>query len=146
MRERAVRTAAVAGVLTVLLAACGGFGLRSGESAQPLPAPTTEPRHEMLDDDENQVRIWPRSARVEEGVAYHFTAYTHCGLDHALDFDGSFWRLDARLTPDSHDLGDPDDTGTIRLESTDVAVFTSARGTQYRLVRHDGPLDTFFCD
>lgn len=145
MPGRLLRSAAVAAALAILLAACGGFGVFAVDSPQTLPEPTAEPRHEMLDD-ENQVRIWPRSARVEEGVTYRFTAYTHCGLDHALDFDGSFWRLDARLTRDNHELHDPDDKGTIRLDSEDVAVFTSSRGTQFRLVRHDGPLDTFFCD
>lgn len=33
----------------------------------------------------------PRSSPVELGKAYPYKLYTHCGVDLAVDFDGSFW-------------------------------------------------------
>jgi hypothetical protein len=122
-----------------------GDALRSVAGPQPLPEPTAEPRWEELDDD-GVVRHWPRSAQVEPGVPYRMTAYTHCGLDHLLDFDGSYWEV-AGGPDDPYDaLADPEDAGVITLVADDTAVYRSSTGAEFELRRTDGPRDTHWCE
>jgi hypothetical protein len=44
---------------------------------------------------------------VKQGQAYHFTLYTHCGLDGSVDFDGSFWDVSASPITGSGGNGRP---------------------------------------
>ncbi len=133
-------------VLAGLLVSCGPLtdGVL-GPRGAPLPEPTTEPRTEHLDDGA-MVRMWPRSARVEEGVAYRMATYTHCGLDYALDFDGSFWEVVSGPTDRRTSLDDPEDEGTITLVETDRAVYESSTGAQFELRRTDGPREVHVCE
>ncbi len=126
-------------MLALLGTACGESG---GPEARPLPSPTASPRHENLPD--GRVRIWPISARVQQGVPYRITVLTHCGLDHALDFDGSFWQVVEQ--PASPELGGLEDEGDITLESEDEATYRSAAGQVFRLVRREGPKAIFPCE
>lgn len=131
----------VTGMLVLLLAgaACGGS---AEQLAVPLPEPTTEPRSEELPD--YRVRVWPNSARVEEDVPYRIDVYTHCGLDHLLDFDGSFWEV--TQGPEAPELGDPEDEGVITLESEDRAVYRSSTGATFELRRLEGPREIYLCE
>jgi hypothetical protein len=128
-------------VAVALTAACGGGGL--GQAPRPLPEPTGEARTEDLPD--GQVRAWPRSATVEEGVRYRMTVYTHCGLDYLLDFDGSFWEVASGPAYDDT-LGDPDDEGIITLVGVDDAVYESSGGGEFPLRRVEGPREVWLCD
>ena len=129
-------------VALLLLAGCGQVD--QAAAPRPLPAPASEPRTEELDED--QVRIWPRSAPIEHGVPYSLTAFTHCGLDHTLDVDGSFWEVvDAPDDPWAV-LDNPDDDGVITILDDDHAIYTSSGGGRFGLVRTEGPRDVLYCD
>lgn len=121
----------------------GVAGPAAGQQPQPLPE-RGEVRSEPIDED--HVRIWPASGSVQQGVPYRITVSTHCGLDHALDFDGSFW--DAETGPqDPRDaLDTPEDEGIITLESQDVAAYRSSKGGEFRLRRTDGPREILLCE
>ncbi len=137
---RRVRVAVLGlAVMALVGAACGESGT---SEARPLPSPTASPRHEILPD--GRVRIWPTSARVEEGVPYRITVFTHCGLEHSLDFDGSFW--DVTEQPALPELGGFEDEGEITLESRDAATYRSASGQVFRLARHEGPRAVYPCE
>lgn len=133
-------------VAAVVVVGCGPTpGFVVGAEPEPLPEPTVDHRWEDLDDD--RVRTWPRSARIEPGVDYRFTAYTHCGLDHAFDLDGSFWVLISEHDGPRHEvLDDPDDTGVATLLGDDTAVYRSSKGEEFRLHRIEGPIDIHLCD
>jgi hypothetical protein len=137
----AVRAGAVLMVLAVLAVSCGDAGGR--DAARELPE-RGEVRQEELDD--LRVRRWPASGEVEQGVRYRMTAYTHCGLDHLLDFDGSLWEVASGPDDPWAELGDPFDDGVIRLEADDVAVYESSTGAEFRLRRLEGPKDIHLCD
>jgi hypothetical protein len=128
----------------LIAAACGGAGGPS-VAQQPRPLPERgEVRSEPIDED--HVRIWPASGAVQEGVAYQMTAYTHCGLDHALDFDGSFWEVEAGPDDPRDVLDNPEDEGVITLQSQDVAVYISSGGGDFRLRRVEGPREILLCE
>lgn len=79
----------------------------------------------------------PRSSPAELGKAYPYKLYTHCGVDLAVDFDGSFWQLSHPVeVPES--LGDPSQEGTMTLIDSDSARFDFAGGSLY-FIRHQGP-------
>jgi hypothetical protein len=79
----------------------------------------------------------PQSARVERGKAYPFVLYTHCGVDYATDFDGSFWdAVEKNYLPAS--LGNPAQRGTMTLTDDDHATFTFGGGS-ILFTRHLGP-------
>lgn len=103
---------------------------------------TASPRSEELPNE--QVRIWPRSSRVEAGIRYRITVYTHCGLDYLLDFDGSFWDS-AQAAPSEAAWDDPDDDGVITLDSENEAIYRSSKGFEFRLTRHPGPKAVYLC-
>lgn len=82
-------------------------------------------------------RAWPGSVDVDVGVRYRYTAYTHCGIGHSLDFDGSFWRP---LGADDAELDDPFEQGVITLVSENEAEFeSSSTGATVLLERLHGP-------
>lgn len=72
-------------------------------------------------------------------VTYRYTLYDHCGLNTVpILFDGSEWWFgpaDKGRHPKG--FGDPDDHGTIRLQSHDVAIYRSEGGTERRVTRGD---------
>ena len=79
----------------------------------------------------------PLSPPAELGKVYPFMLYTHCGADHSVDFDGSFWQLsDPAEVPPS--LGDPSQEGTMTLINRDYARFDFERGSLL-FIRHKGP-------
>lgn len=79
----------------------------------------------------------PLSPPAELGKAYPFQLYTHCGVDLAVDFDGSFWQLsNPEEVPES--LGDPSQEGTMTLIDSDYARFDFAGGSLL-FIRHQGP-------
>ena len=130
----------------VLLASCGGGAGANGQMDEPqmLPEPTTETWSEPAGDE--QVRFWPASARVEQGVPYRMTTYTHCGLDYLLDFDGSFWEVASGPEDTGDALGDPEDEGVITLVSADTAVYESGREAEFHLRRLAGPREVHLCE
>lgn len=123
-------------VAALLVAACGA------PEPQQLPEPVETWRTEELAD--GQVRFWPRSAPVEQGVTYHMTTYTHCGLDYLFDFDASFWVVESG--PGHGYLNDPDDEGQVRLVSENRAVYISSLDGEFNLIRIDGPREIYLCD
>lgn len=119
-------------------------GLPSAEpppaSAPPiLPVPTDE----VLPD--GRIRSWPRSLPALPGAVEVITVVTHCGFEGSLDWDGSFWREEAR-SPEGGPIGDFEDTGPITLIDADTARFQSSTGTLVRLQRIDGPVIRSLCD
>jgi hypothetical protein len=109
-----------------------------------LPEPTAPPRTEQLDD--STWREWSTSAPVEEGVEYRMNVYTHCGLDYLLDFDRSFWDVEAAPHDPFEHLDDPFDEGLIRRVGRDTAVFVSSAGAEFRLARADRRRDVGPCE
>ena len=133
----------VGAAMVGLAVGCGG-GLSVSGQPQPLPEPAAEPRWEMIDED--HVRIWPTSAAVEEGVAYRMTAFTHCGLDHLFDLDGSFWEVAEGPAESGEALDNPEDEGVVTLVASDTAVYASSTGAEFRLRRLDGPREVLLCE
>lgn len=76
--------------------------------------------------------ISPRGALV--AVAYGY-AMPHCGINGAIDVDGSYWDT-IGIAADSVDFDGA--VGTFRLESATTAVFTRGDGRTLQLVRHEG--------
>lgn len=128
-----MRSAAVA----ILLLASTGCGLASrGENLPPDMAAIN--RAQPLDD--GMSRIWPRSARAEEGVEYIYET-GHCGLTFDLDFDGSFWEAanpNGEKEPPSFFINY--DKGYITLVSDDEATYEASTGEVVELKRVDGPI------
>jgi len=88
------------------------------------------------------VTLTPKSVHVAVGHAYPFRLLTHCGVDFATDFDGSYWDLtDPRwlkqqgITPS---VGNPFQDGTMTLVDTDTARFDYP-GDHIIFRRHGGP-------
>jgi len=137
-----MRTTIALLVALLLLAGCGQVD--QAAAPRPLPAPAGEPRTEEID--EERMRIWARSAPIEQGVAYSLTAFTHCGLDHTLDVGGSFWEVvDAPEDPWAV-LDNPEDDGVITILDDDHAIYTSSGGGRFDLVRAAGSRDVTYCD
>jgi hypothetical protein len=132
MMHRFWKMAIIAGAL--LLLAVGTIALlalpgpprrllaRSLPSGSPVPASPVD----------SQVVVFPSSGQVEMGVEYRYTLYTHCGLDGAVDFDGSLWDFagpgpadDGSHSPPA-EFDNPFDHGTMKLVSEDVAEYRSA--------------------
>jgi hypothetical protein len=86
----------------------------------------------------------PKSPRAELGKPYPIVLYTHCGLDHMVDFDGSFWdalepghRASNNLNPPPG-VGNPTQRGTITLVDEGHARFEFGNRVFY-FHRHAGP-------
>jgi hypothetical protein len=116
-------------------------GCEQGQSGtSPLPSPTSTRTPTSLSN--GQRIFYPNSARVSMGVAYAFRLYTHCGLDlpEGVDFDSSFWdpvgtASDGNSNPPPG-FGNPFDTGTMTLISTNVAEYHGHSGIVFRFTRH----------
>jgi hypothetical protein len=139
----------IAAATLLLLAACAG---RAGPVAGPDPSPvrTPQPVWSSTPLPNGMWRTWPASSPARPGVAYAFTLYTHCGLDHSVDFDESLWKSigpadDGQGNPPAG-FNNPFDEGTMTLEAGDVAVFRGAHGGEARFSRFDGPKDIPGCD
>jgi hypothetical protein len=85
-------------------------------------------------DDEDDFRVpficSPEAKRLPctaaaAGVSYDFNLLTHCGVEWAY-FDGHYWVPRPRVDPPSHWANI--ESGTIVLESEDVAVFEADEG------------------
>jgi hypothetical protein len=126
--------------LSLGVSSCAAFPF--GNDPRPLPSPSTDRRSQDLG--EGRARFWPNSVRVEEGVAYQITVYTHCGLDFLLDFDGSFWKLSAD-PPQTPAWGNPEDSGVITLTGDDTALYRSSQGVEVDVTRLTGPKDVRLC-
>lgn len=102
----------------------------------PGPQPTLTTEGELV--------VLPRSGRVEKGVDYRYTLYTHCGLNELVDFDGSLWDYSGHGAPDDGSRNPPPgfhnpfDHGTMRLISDDVAEYQSEHGLLVKYRRRDG--------
>jgi hypothetical protein len=138
MRPVMLVTVAVA----VFAVACADGTGTTAQQPQPLPE-RGEVRSEPID--EGRVRIWPASGSVQQGVPYQMTVDTHCGLDHALDFDGSLWQIETEPEDPWAVLDNLEDQGIITLESPDIAVYESSGGGQFRLRRLEGPQEILVC-
>ena len=101
---------------------------------RPLPPPVGDRQPEELPD--FKYRSWPNSAPVELSVPYRIRVGTHCGFG-PIDFDGSFWEVETGLATVGLDLPDPEDSGEIRLESPDEALYISSTGAEITLTRID---------
>ena len=102
--------------------------------------PHVSPTHSSEPLSNERSRIWPRSARVEQGVEYHYES-GHCGLTYDLDFDGSFWRAvnpNGDKEPPSYFINH--DKGYITLVSDDEARYEASTGEVAELHRIDGPI------
>ena len=92
-------------VVVALLAACTGPtdpSASSGPSVEPTPndppdvippeaLPVPEPSPWPIRPGSERAR--PTSSDVAIGQEKFLQIYTHCGIDFAVDFDGSFWQL-----------------------------------------------------
>ncbi|HKP51797.1 MAG TPA: hypothetical protein VJ183_04005 [Chloroflexia bacterium] len=103
----------------------------------------------------------PNSARVQQGQAYEFGIFTHCGVDHSVDFDGSFW--DLANGPDDGNapiyVGNPGQKGIMTLVDPNHARFdysfegrrfisgqlVPTHGGSIDFVRHAGPKHIMPC-
>ena len=76
-----------------------------------------------------------------------FALYTLCGIDHRVDFDGSFWQSYAGGKAPT--VGNPVQKGTMALLSAEVAVFRfENQGDEAPIyfVRNDTPRPEVGCD
>lgn len=73
------------------------------------------------------------SKPAQLGLPYRFVVATHCGIDWAIDFDGTFWGPapeDARAYRRGNlDLRQPSDRGTMTLLSDARAEYRSKSGS-----------------
>jgi hypothetical protein len=117
---------------------------------EPLPSPVGQAG--AVQQPDGTFLFQPISARVVPGVAYAFSAFTHCGFTPTtFDFDGSFWRPATAPTAGQDanppaGIDNPEDAGAITLVGPNEAVFTSHRGIRVPLVRVDGQQQGFPCD
>jgi hypothetical protein len=151
-----LRRIVVAGI--VLVGVVGGisYGLtnRDERSIAPtvdwsvprrLPPPVRPDfRSEFVSDDEG-FRFFPRSARVQQNMAYAFDT-GHCGLSFLTDFDGSFWHPVDPDRAESFDLLHNQDVGAIALVARNRAIYRSSAEIEIRLERIDGPVITHPCE
>jgi hypothetical protein len=106
---------------------------------QPLPEPRRDDYRSKFVRGQAAWRFWPRSGRVEPGVAYRFDT-GHCGLQFLTDFDRSFWE------PVDPKEGNPptffynQDVGAIALVAPNEAIYRSSNGREVPLVRLGGPV------
>ena len=119
-----VATLATAGLL--LLAACEGGHPES--TSIPIETPTYP-----IDTADS------KSAKV--GKPYRWVLSTHCGIDFAIDFDGSFWQAvveDRRAFRRGNlkDLREPD-RGTMTLVSENLATYASNNGPELHYERSE---------
>jgi hypothetical protein len=88
----------------------------------------------------------PCSPDAEFGKAYRFQVL-HCGLRWIVDFDQSYWDVDAQSMTETEDgrFGINSDEGTMTLTSRDVAVYRSFKGGDATLHRKTGKLEPALC-
>jgi hypothetical protein len=103
------------------------------------------------------------SQLVQQGKAYRFHLYTHCGANFSVDFDHAFWDLTDPAWADQpgglgpHEgLGNPFQWGTMTLVDSSHARFdfvpsvgtgTATAPSSLRFSRHVGPkIVAGFCD
>ncbi len=79
----------------------------------------------------------PASAQVQQGIPYRFEV-GHCGLEHVVDFDGSFWESVAEERSDDVRALFSRDRGVITLESADRATYMASGGEAITLRRLEG--------
>lgn len=123
--------------VTSLLAACGG------SEPIPLPSPSGAARP-SLPLETGRTKVWPNSAEVEQGQPYAFVLSTHCGVDHQVDFDHSFWDATAQ----EGTFADPTDTGAMTLTGADTSSFESDGdgGGTIEFARVPGSKDVMPCE
>jgi hypothetical protein len=145
--------------VTVVLVVVGGitFGLATRDqersiapavdwsSPAELPPPTRPDFRSEFVSEEEGFRFFPRSARVDPGIAYEFDT-GHCGLSFLADFDGSFWAPVDPDRADSQDLLHNQDVGAIALVGRDRAIYRSSSAFEVRLERITGPVITHPCE
>jgi hypothetical protein len=136
----------IVGVSAIALIAAPGKPARL--LARPMP-PNSSPTPAIPVDSE--FVVFPNSGPVERGVDYRYTLGTHCGLNEAVDFDGSLWDFAGPGAPDDGNgnppLGfdNPFDYGTMRLVSQGVAEYRSSEGTIVVYHRRDGSKQVGMC-
>jgi predicted small lipoprotein YifL len=108
---------------------------------EPIPFPTYTRAPIPTSVPPTPIVIEPLSPRVEPDKTYQFSLYTHCGLDFATDFDGSFWDLEDREDQRRHvrNIGNPGQRGTMTLVEENRARFDYPGGEPIYFVRHVGP-------
>lgn len=122
------RTFAAAGVVAILIGAC-----------RPTRGPDNDPPKPR---DQADFPVDTASSKpVQQGKAYRFVVSTHCGIDWAIDFDGTFWKPtpnDARAYRQGNlDLREPSDRGAMTLISHDEAVYRSKSGSVIHYLRDE---------
>jgi hypothetical protein len=75
------------------------------------------------------------------GLQYAVTVLTHCGLRHVA-FDGSTWAIEGVLDDGSMNppdgFGNPEDHGSVVLQSHDTGTYRSEQGVERKLTRGGG--------
>jgi hypothetical protein len=84
----------------------------------------------------SQAPIDPGTAEI--GVTYRYDLYTHCGLlSRPIVFDGSEWVIEGPYgdywSPEGFD--NPEDHGTIVLDTEDTGTYRSSGGVERRITR-----------
>jgi hypothetical protein len=134
-------------VLAILLmVGCNGTPqptLTATPNSQPPVAVATWTPISPAEAEQSQDVHEPRTPPAELGKAYPYELYTHCGVDLAVDFDGSFWQL-SHPTEVPKSLGDPSQEGTMTLIAADSARFDFADGSLF-FIRHQGPKHILPC-
>jgi len=116
-----------------------------GDGGEPIAfnvdGPTTEPVVRVVDDPCRGSPCWtesllPRSPRVSGPGPFPFQV-GHCGLEHVVDFDGSFWAI----TGEVHGVVSGDQTparGQMSFRESEVVEY-SEPGFSAQLTRFPGP-------
>lgn len=148
-RQLGLRTAALL-LLSLTLSSCvpslkgeaSGYG-----EAEALPSPSATYGESRPVNGDGRVVMKPISVEVEEGVAYRFELYTHCGVGHFVDFDGSFWDALGGTEEGSsrHGFDDPTDKGIMTLISEDRAEYMGSTDKKVMFERHRGHFVTLGC-
>src|SRR4051812_16597371 len=159
--RRFLRVVVVLALSALVATACGhstpGPSVASAVPVQPTPAPSasvdassslpspTAPPSATAGGQPGSQTVRPSSPAVVVGASETITVFTHCGLAGRLDWAGSFWR-ETKRSPDGGPIGDPEDTGLIRLLTPTTAKFVSSTGTVVALERMPGPVELAPCD
>lgn len=110
--------------------------------ATPLPPGTSMPDETpaVAGQADGPITLHPETVRAKMGQAYPFQLIVHCGVDYAVDFDGSFWDLDRQSDVPEYS-GMPLLPGTMILIAPDRARFDPDNfdGASIYFTRHKGP-------
>lgn len=134
--KKLTRRWVAAGLALTLSGLGGAFFLLGRDRVETVVYRSPDPRQEGAPRSESAIVLKP----------YRFFV-GHCGLTHIVDFDGSYWEVDASTLTEEEEgrFGINGDVGTMTLVDADIADYRSSSGGEATLRRHRGALERYPC-